>query len=61
MQRLRHEHIVQYLGCARDVLHGEQYILMEYVVGGTVKAMLARSYPRGLPLAAVQRALGAAG
>ena len=55
MQRLRHEHIVQYLGCARDVLHGEQYILMEYVVGGTVKAMLARSYPRGLPLAAVQR------
>ena len=47
--------IVQYLGCARDVLHGEQYILMEYVVGGTVKAMLARSYPRGLPLTAVQR------
>lgn len=54
MQRLRHEHIVQYLGCARSQ-HGEQYILMEHVVGGTVKSMLARSYPQGLPLAAVQR------
>ena len=28
---------------------------MEYVMGGTIKAMLARSYPHGLPLAAVQR------
>ena len=54
MQRLRHEHIVRYLGTARSQ-HAETYILMEYVVGGTLKAMLERSYPRGLPHAALQR------
>ena len=54
LQRLRHDHVVRYLGCARSQF-AEVHILMEFVVGGTVKSMLLRSYPRGLPPAAVRR------
>ena len=49
MQRLSHRHIVQYLGTATDP-HGGNYLLMEFVAGGSLGTLLRNSYPSGLPL-----------
>ena len=47
MRKLRHPHIVRYCGVARHA--AKTYILMEYVAGGSLKELVERNHPRGLP------------
>jgi serine/threonine protein kinase len=50
MRRLRHEHVVRYLGTATNSARGdEQYILMELCAGGSVGGLLRREHQSGLP------------
>mmetsp|Transcript_54672 Transcript_54672/g.119274 ORF Transcript_54672/g.119274 Transcript_54672/m.119274 type:complete len:590 (+) Transcript_54672:285-2054(+) len=48
MQKLRHANIVQYLGSATH--QSDQYILMEYLGGGSVHALIQGQHPNGLPM-----------
>ena len=47
MRNMRHQHIVAYLGAA--YAGGERYILLEYCSGGSVRQLLERQHPHGLP------------
>ena len=39
-KRMRHQHIVGYLGTERDPLKNELYVFLEYVPGGSIASML---------------------
>ena len=41
-RRLRHEHIVSYLGAATSEAEGVMYVFLEYVSGGCIASMLRR-------------------
>ena len=47
MRHMRHTNIVAYLGGAHA--RGERYILLEYCSGGSVRQLLERRHPTGLP------------